>query len=231
MLLKHFIANSVGIVFGFGLKDTDNVDQSKLWNVFSLVTALITPALFAWTYILHSHVGTLKLKNRDENLKTVLIPSSSTDSLMNTMNTSAVHEIEERNNNPSSDTEKETNMELYVATAIQKHRSALFLIIFCSILQGSFLSYVQAESSGSQLGTVLYFVRIFSDFIGRPLTLWVVPPSLQDVDGLLIFASARAIFMIYFFLYICIPKDKFYRSDICIIAFQVIYFTTYICLA
>ena len=147
----------------------------------------------------------------------------------------------------------------------------------------------QGEDPDSQLGTVLYFVCIFADFISRPLTLWYtalflasasctypqwvqmtvhtnkgernlspsltthpaahrsepldvhtktrlsphltftlrlscryVPSVLGTADGLLVFAAIRATSLAYFFLYICIPKEEFLRSDACIIAFQVL---------
>lgn len=46
---------------------------------------------------------------------------------------------------------------------------ALFLVIFCSIFQSSFFCYV-TSSGGRDIEQILYFVRSFSDLIGRPLT-------------------------------------------------------------
>ena len=46
---------------------------------------------------------------------------------------------------------------------------ALFIVMWCSIFQASFFAYV-SSSKGREIEQILYFVRLFSDLIGRPLT-------------------------------------------------------------
>ena len=46
---------------------------------------------------------------------------------------------------------------------------ALFVVMFCSIFQASFFAYV-TSSSGREIEQILYFVRLFADLVGRPLT-------------------------------------------------------------
>jgi hypothetical protein len=46
---------------------------------------------------------------------------------------------------------------------------ALIVVMWCSIFQASFFVYVKS-SSGMAIDEVLYFVRLFSDLVGRPMT-------------------------------------------------------------
>lgn len=46
---------------------------------------------------------------------------------------------------------------------------ALVITIFCSIFQASFFAYVDSPD-GRDIEQILYFVRLFSDLLGRPLT-------------------------------------------------------------
>lgn len=47
---------------------------------------------------------------------------------------------------------------------------ALFVVMWCSIFQASFFAYVTSSRKGREIEQVLYFVRLFADLIGRPLT-------------------------------------------------------------
>ena len=47
---------------------------------------------------------------------------------------------------------------------------ALFATMFFSILQASFFAYVTSPVKGRDIEQILYFVRLFSDLLGRPLT-------------------------------------------------------------
>jgi hypothetical protein len=102
------------------------------------------------------------------------------------------------------------------------HRLALFLTMFCSILQAAFFSYLTNVSSNSSLTLYLFFIRMFSDLIGRPLAL--IRPRIfffQNISGVLIGTIIRAIAMGLFFLYIFTPKELFYRNDMMVLVFQV----------
>ena len=64
------------------------------------------------------------------------------------------------------------------------YQLALFLTLFASILEGSFLSYVKSSAGSTEtLSEMLYFIRIFSDLAGRPFTFLYIPPALEKVDG------------------------------------------------
>ena len=47
--------------------------------------------------------------------------------------------------------------------------AALFITIWCSIFMASFFAYVDS-SADREIEQILYFVRLFSDLLGRPLT-------------------------------------------------------------
>lgn len=49
-------------------------------------------------------------------------------------------------------------------------RLALFVLMFFSIFQASFLAYVTSSVKHRDIEQILYFVRLFSDLLGRPLT-------------------------------------------------------------
>lgn len=104
---------------------------------------------------------------------------------------------------------------------VYRTRWALFVTIFCSILQGSFLAYVESSNSWS-IGTVLFFVRNFSDLSGRIVALVVpVPLAFRDANIILALAVMRALIMVIFFVYIAVPPGAFFLNNIFIVIYQV----------
>lgn len=104
----------------------------------------------------------------------------------------------------------------------QIHRLALFITMFCSILQAAFFSYLTNVSSNDNITLYLFFIRMFSDLLGRPLAL--IRPRIiffQTIKGVLIGTIIRATFMFLFFFYIFTPKGLIYRNDYMILIFQV----------
>jgi hypothetical protein len=83
---------------------------------------------------------------------------------------------------------------------MEPYRWALFINIFASILQGSFISYASGcILDGVELPTVLYFVRIFADLIGRPLALLPKPYYFSSIDGVLVAAVVRGLSTTFYF--------------------------------
>lgn len=108
------------------------------------------------------------------------------------------------------------------------HRQVLFINIFCSILQGSFISYTTGcEINGVQLPFVLYFIRIFADLIGRPMALLPTPGIFNNINKLYLLVILRCLSMFYFFAIasnLRIFTLDFLQSPYChysLIAFQV----------
>jgi hypothetical protein len=113
---------------------------------------------------------------------------------------------------------------------LQPYRWTLFITIFASILQGSFISYTYGclLFGKTELPSILYFVRIFSDLFGRPLGLLPRPQIVSDINGLLKASIIRMVISIYFYTIIVnlfYPAD-FVHSDYChliLIGFQVFF--------
>lgn len=102
------------------------------------------------------------------------------------------------------------------------HRVALFITMFCSVLQSAFFSYVAAVSSNGNITLYLFFIRMFCDLCGRPLAL--VRPRIvffRTITGVLVGTICRAVAMGLFFFYIFTPKHLLYRSDSMVLIFQV----------
>jgi len=88
---------------------------------------------------------------------------------------------------------------------------ALVITMWCSIFQASFFAYINSPS-GRDIEQILYFVRLFSDLLGRPLTRFYRPAFIQTNQRLLMASIFRIILMILFFVYLFVPS--FPRSDI-----------------
>ena len=108
-------------------------------------------------------------------------------------------------------------------TLLKLHNETLFITIFCSILQGSFLAYTPSSSGSKSLVIVVFYARLFMDLLGRPLALLPRPQCFQTIEWLLFWSCLRVGMMFFYFLYIAVPEKIFFRSDIFIILFQVIF--------
>ena len=107
---------------------------------------------------------------------------------------------------------------------MHKHAYALFMIVFCSILEGSFISFVIPVHKTLSIQTVLYFVRIFSDLFGRPLTMLKLPTYMRSIDGIITMAYFRVMLLFVFFMYIYLPENLrvAYESDAFILVLQML---------
>ena len=85
----------------------------------------------------------------------------------------------DRNNNTASapSVSNDVQVEKGAQSQIESERTrlqpliiALFATMFFSILQASFFAYVTSPVKGRDIEQILYFVRLFSDLLGRPLT-------------------------------------------------------------
>lgn len=112
---------------------------------------------------------------------------------------------------------------VHTKARIYRTRWSLFITIFCSVLQGSFLAYVKS-SNGWPIATFLFFLRNFSDLSGRVLALVLPKPDiLMQVDTILGLAIVRIFLMLIFFLYILLPSGDFFLSNTFIVIYQFIF--------
>ena len=96
-----------------------------------------------------------------------------------------------------------------VAELILPCRVAIFLNIWSSIFSAAFFAFVK-PSGTMDTELVLYFVRLFSDLVGRPLARLPRPSWVREKGQLVRLAGMRMILMVVFFSYIAfdwIPKS------------------------
>mmetsp|Transcript_53057 Transcript_53057/g.147184 ORF Transcript_53057/g.147184 Transcript_53057/m.147184 type:complete len:344 (-) Transcript_53057:138-1169(-) len=103
----------------------------------------------------------------------------------------------------------------YVAKIIRPCRVAIFLNIWTSIFSAAFFAYVQPAGK-TDVEIILYFTRLFSDLIGRPLARCPRPWFCKNKEQIVKIAWARISLMFVFFGYIAFP-GLFPRSDIFIV--------------
>ena len=90
--------------------------------------------------------------------------------------------------------------------------TTLFITLFCSIFLSSFFAFVNSTQPDRNIEQILYFIRLFSDLIGRPLTRIFRPWFINTAKDLLIMSILRIGLMIVFFLYILYPN--FPQNDV-----------------
>jgi len=114
-----------------------------------------------------------------------------------------------------------------VAIAVRPCRLGIFLNIFTSILIAAFFAYVQpaGDKVTRNIGTILYFTRLFSDLVGRPMARMWRPSFLQTDKHVLRANWARLVLVVIFFLYTTGAGTILPKSDIFII---VVTFITYL---
>mmetsp|Transcript_19916 Transcript_19916/g.33332 ORF Transcript_19916/g.33332 Transcript_19916/m.33332 type:complete len:442 (-) Transcript_19916:23-1348(-) len=81
---------------------------------------------------------------------------------------------------------------------------ALGITVWSSIFHASFFAFVTSRRVRN-MEQIIYFVRLFSDLAGRPLTFLPRPAFLKRNYNLLALAVMRSVAMIWFFLYLFLP--------------------------
>ena len=116
-------------------------------------------------------------------------------------------------------TAHESETPAVVARAVHQCRLGIFLNIFTSILVAAFFAYVQPGGDGitRNIGTILYFTRLFSDLLGRPMArMW--RPSFLRTDAHVLRANClRLTLVVVFFVYTVGAGTFLPKNDIFII--------------
>lgn len=155
-------------------------------KLFFVTTALfVFSGLFSWIYIVDTPKSIQCFDEKDHNVLTSELSHGYEESvplLENDIEHS--HKSKEDNRTPKKYTGyvrplrkaqrflKECESKIRQDTIFQDITPlciALFLTIFSSIFQAAFFAYVES-SSNRDIEQILYFVRLFCDFLGRPLT-------------------------------------------------------------
>ena len=105
---------------------------------------------------------------------------------------------------------------------VENYRWALYILMYCSILEASFFSYVPSQPNSTlYIPSVLYFVRVFSDFSGRGIALVYQSPLFVDINRIVVCVVIRFFVMFIYFAYIMLPQQYFFRNDYFMIGYQV----------
>ena len=104
---------------------------------------------------------------------------------------------------------------------LRLHMKTLFINIYCSILQGSFIGYTTSSEDNSAIVIIVFYARLFMDLLGRPLALLPRPGFFKTIEWLFFWSCLRALMMLFFFVYIALPDHYFFRNDWSTISFQV----------
>lgn len=109
----------------------------------------------------------------------------------------------------------------YVAQVIRPARIAIFLNIASSIFSAAFFAYVKPVGK-YDVEVILYFTRLFSDLVGRPLAGLPRPWFVRTMPSLVRMALLRMILMVIFFMYIIFPG--LVQSDLFITCVVAVFF-------
>ena len=116
----------------------------------------------------------------------------------------------------SGDATSTTESQAAVASSIYLARVSLFLNIFSSVFTAAFFVYVPTTPGGlHNMSLVLYFVRLFSDLAGRPLSAIIegyFGRCVSTMKGLVVWVLCRMSLAAAFFCYIY-PNSPIPRSD------------------
>lgn len=156
----------------------DNVDEVKNLHNYQ---SLLTDETFMYN---NEKKKRITIQN---NLERSLLPSEkmnmisqAIDNLESNKGGNIMEKKSDRNDNAisaSSDNKNEVYIDKNVRNQVEEERMrlqpliiALFATMFFSILQASFFAYVTSPVKGRDIEQILYFDRLFSDLLGRPLT-------------------------------------------------------------
>ena len=168
-------------------------------SLFLWCSALLSAGgLVCWLFILGSAHGARRLANL-ERAKADKTPRSKT------RNASTF----EAENEPLEPVQK----------TIRTYLIALGVSLFCSVFQAPFYAYAKS-AQGRDINEILYFARLYGDFLGRPLAKiykpgWIVK---EGGGGVLIYTLQRIVWMAFYFVYVFGPAYLIPRNDLAVVA-------------
>lgn len=157
-------------VFSLGRSPTDF--HLKLF--YMMTSMLVFTGLFSWIYIVGNPRSTQCFEAKDYDLHEY---ASKARDHMNESRPLIARSLDE--NITSNSYSNAVHHEL-VFWEIFPLCIACFLTVFSTSFLSSFLAYVESSST-RDIEEILYFVRLFSDFIGRPLTRFSRPFFLRVI--------------------------------------------------
>ncbi len=181
-------------------------ENSREFFFYGSLSILALLSLVAHTSILNNGHVLVVLDGKDEeiNLRSNVEYSPITDGRHEESSEITV-EID------SSSLEEEASLDTMLIKSAVKHTdymhmSTIFITIFASVLQASFISFVPSKSAFPIIET-LYFTRLFADMFGRPLALLHPPTSCDTIEFMLGIAILRLLFCFLFLVYVFSRRD------------------------
>ncbi len=106
-----------------------------------------------------------------------------------------------------------------VSKTIRTYLIALGVSLFCSVFQAPFYAYAKS-AEGRDINEIIYFARLYGDFLGRPLAKiykpgWIVK---EGGGGVLIYTLQRIVWMAFYFVYVFGPAYLIPRNDLAVVA-------------
>lgn len=206
-------------------------------NIFFVMTAIVvSTGLWSWIYVINGSEAQKYFESKDRRLNNTnnndddpeIEPltkpyqaSESNEAALHIQPHATAYPIDSKHDlNHTSIWSDDPHTKQKVTWEVEVYRDvkilciALFVTMFCSIFQAAFFAFVDSKKQRN-IEQILYFVRLFCDLLGRPLTRLKRPWFLKKKEHVLKGALLRVLIMVVFFLYISVPS--FPQSDFFII--------------
>lgn len=225
------------LVMFFSLRIDGDSSIGDLFMFYGITLVFVFMGLLSWVYLGRSDLLMISLSLKDENVSSKVFRKMDEKRNPLTVQLSGAtapfyphEESDQRKDVVAAAVYQEPALlnEALKAPEVRKklwsNQAALFITIFCSILQGAFLTYVPSSKEGFSIALVLFYTRMFCDLLGRPLALLRKPKIFADINAILIWTIIRFVFMLVFFIYIAVPSNNSSsRNDWAVIFFQIFF--------
>lgn len=223
------------------LKMGSTATETHVIEFYFLTAIVVTVGLGAWIYVCCSppalHYLGLKDKGYSATMggvhkdcekeplmippltRTAEAPDGSKDPHRGGSDVSSGHHHESGGEYSEQDNTGVVETREIVARRIRPCQIAIFINIWSSIFSAAFFAYVK-PAGGTDVELILYFTRLFSDLVGRPLARVYRPWFVQTKEQIVKVACARMVLMVIFFVYVEFPdlirSDAFIVGVVCI---------------
>ena len=175
----------------------NNVETREVFFYFTLSVMAMLSLLGHWYILSNQYVIDVldakddELYHHPEDFRVACNESDSVSSDNESLSVSLLSSSSEKKSSGTGDTDF-------------LHLTTVFIIIFASTMQGSFISFV-VQSNNFPIREALFFTRLFADMLGRPLVAIRLPPLFDSLHALLFMACVRVILCGIFFLVVFRP--------------------------
>lgn len=203
------------VLMVISLSLSEHYKLSHLYIFYGITAGVLSIGLVAWIILVKSDSCTDKLEMKDNKALFFINNADESKPLLQTFNM--------RQSLDKSDKAQATRLVSSYVSIFHQVKPlcfTLFLTLLSSILSSAFFVYVKSPNN-YDIAQTLYFIRLFCDLFGRPLTTLPRPQIVQTMEGLLMVAFIRVGLMGAFFLYILFYstfQSDFVITIICILS-------------